>query len=55
MGDITTESVVTAILSAAFVLAMVVLGILLAGCPLHNPVPVDPNYPAKSHDAGHDG
>lgn len=55
MPDLTVENAFTGILAACFVLAMVILGMTLAGCPLHDPVPCSGEpYPAPcaARDAG---
>ena len=50
----TLPNAVSALLGGALVLAMCAIGLLLAGCPLHNPVPVEPDYPSAPRDAGHE-
>lgn len=41
------------LITFAFIaVAFVAFGWVACGCPLHDPVPVEPDYPAGARDAG---
>lgn len=50
IGGVSVKDLLTALAVLAFAFACAWTA---CGCPLHNPVPVDPDYPVETvHDAG---